>query len=73
MLFTYLMEGLLRSGTLPIMGGQCHIQFHIVRNRVKTISDFKWCGNADEVLEYTIDEDRLRNIITKADVTSKTI
>ena len=33
----------------------------------------KWCDNADEVLEYIIDGDRLRNIITKVDVTSRTI
>lgn len=34
-------------------------------NRFKTISDFKWCDDADEVLEYVIDEDRLRDIIPK--------
>ena len=33
----------------------------------------KWCDNADEVLEYTIDGDRLRDIITKVDVTDRTI
>lgn len=33
----------------------------------------KWCDNADEVLEYVIDGDRLRDIITKVDVTSRTI
>lgn len=33
----------------------------------------KWCNNADEVLEYVIDGDRLRDIITKVDVTSRTI
>lgn len=33
----------------------------------------KWCDNADEVLEYAIDGDRLRDIITKVDVTDRTI
>lgn len=33
----------------------------------------KWCDNADEVLEYTIDGNRLRDIITKVDVTDRTI
>ena len=33
----------------------------------------KWCDSADEVLEYIIDGDRLRDIITKVDVTSRTI
>ena len=33
----------------------------------------KWRDNADEVLEYVIDGDRLRDIITKVDVTSRTI
>lgn len=33
----------------------------------------KWCDNADEVLEYIIDGDRLRDIITKVDVTDRTI
>lgn len=33
----------------------------------------KWCDNADEVLEYVIDGDRLRDIITKVDVTGRTI
>lgn len=33
----------------------------------------KWCNNADEVLEYMIDGDRLRDIITKVNVTSRTI
>ena len=33
----------------------------------------KWCDNADEVLEYTIDGDRLWDIITKVDVTDRTI
>ena len=33
----------------------------------------KWCDDADEVLEYIIDGDRLRDIITKVDVTSRTI
>lgn len=33
----------------------------------------KWCDNADEVLKYVIDGDRLRDIITKVDVTSRTI
>lgn len=30
----------------------------------------KWCDDADEVLEYIIDGDRLRDIITKVNVTS---
>lgn len=33
----------------------------------------KWCDSADEVLEYMIDGDRLRDIITKVDVTDRTI
>lgn len=33
----------------------------------------KWCDSADEVLEYIIDGDRLRGIITKVDVTDRTI
>lgn len=32
-----------------------------------------WCDTADEVLEYIIDGDRLRDIITKVEVTSRTI
>lgn len=33
----------------------------------------KWCNNADEVPEYIIDGERLRDIITQADVTGRTI
>ena len=33
----------------------------------------KWCDDADEVLEYIIDGDRLRDIITKVNVTSRTV
>ena len=33
----------------------------------------KWCDTADEVLEYIIDGDRLRDIITKVEVTDRTI
>ena len=33
----------------------------------------KWCDTADEVLEYMIDGDRLRDIITKVEVTDRTI
>ena len=33
----------------------------------------KWCDNADEVLEYVIDGQRLREIITKVKVWSRTI
>lgn len=32
-----------------------------------------WCDTADDVLEYRIDGDRLRDIITKVKVTSRTI
>lgn len=32
-----------------------------------------WCDTADEILEYVIDGVRLRDIITKIDVTSRTI
>ena len=32
-----------------------------------------WCDTADEVLEYVIDGDRLRDIITKVEVTDRTI
>lgn len=32
-----------------------------------------WCDTADEVLEYSIDGDRLRDIITKVEVTDRTI
>ncbi|WP_040195474.1 hypothetical protein [Candidatus Soleaferrea massiliensis] len=33
----------------------------------------KWCDTADELLEYTIDGDRLRDIITKVHVLDRTI
>lgn len=33
----------------------------------------KWCDSADEVLEYVIDGDRLRDIITKVEVIDRTI
>ena len=33
----------------------------------------KWCDTADEVLEYVIDGDRLRDIITEVEVTDRTI
>lgn len=33
----------------------------------------KWCDTADEVLEYTIDGVRLRDIITEVEVTDRTI
>lgn len=33
----------------------------------------KWCNDADEVLEYMIDGERLRDIITKVEVTDRTI
>ena len=32
-----------------------------------------WCDTVDEVLEYIIDGDRLRDIITKVEVTNRTI
>ncbi len=33
----------------------------------------KWCDNADEVLEYKVGEDRLRDVITKVTVWDRTI
>lgn len=33
----------------------------------------KWCDTADAVLEYRIDGDRLRDIITQVEVVSRTI
>lgn len=33
----------------------------------------RWYDTADDVLEYIIDGDRLRNIITKVEVTDRTI
>lgn len=33
----------------------------------------KWCDNADEVLEYTVGGDRLRDVITKVEVFERTI
>ncbi|WP_052446572.1 DUF4417 domain-containing protein [Candidatus Soleaferrea massiliensis] len=33
----------------------------------------KWCDTADELLEYTVDGDRLRDIITKVHVLDRTI
>ena len=33
----------------------------------------KWCDTADEVLEYTIDGQHLRDIITKVEVIDRTI
>lgn len=33
----------------------------------------KWCDTAEEVLEYPIDGDRLREIITKVDEIDRTI
>lgn len=33
----------------------------------------KWCDTADEVLEYQIDGERLRDIITKVEVIDRTI
>ena len=33
----------------------------------------KWCDNADEVLEYMVGEDRLRDVITQVTVIERTI
>ena len=33
----------------------------------------KWCANADEVLEYMVSEDRLRDVITQVTVIERTI
>lgn len=33
----------------------------------------KWCEDVDEILEYMIDGERLRDIITKVEVTDRTI
>lgn len=33
----------------------------------------KWCDNADEVLEYIVGEDRLRDVITQAEVIERNI
>ena len=33
----------------------------------------KWCDTADEVLEYVIDGNRLRDIITQVEITDRTI
>ncbi len=33
----------------------------------------KWCDSADEVLEYTVGNDRLRDVITQVKVWSRTI
>ncbi len=33
----------------------------------------KWCDNADEVLEYMVGEDRLRDVITQVEVFERTI
>lgn len=33
----------------------------------------KWCNNIDEVLEYMVGEDRLRDIITKITVWDRTL
>ena len=32
-----------------------------------------WCNSADEVLEYRVGKDRLRDVITKVTVTDRTI
>ena len=36
-------------------------------------STAKWCSNADEVLEYMVGEDRLRDVIKKVEVFVRTI
>ncbi len=36
-------------------------------------SQEKWCQNVDEVLEYTVGEDRLRDVITKVRITYQTL
>ena len=33
----------------------------------------KWCENADEVLEYMVGEDRLRDVITQVSVIDRTL
>ena len=33
----------------------------------------KWCNTADEVLEYMVGKDQLRNVITKVTVIDRTI
>lgn len=33
----------------------------------------KWCSNADEVLEYMVGEDQLRDVITKVEVIERTL
>ncbi len=33
----------------------------------------KWCDNADEVLEYMVGDDRLRDVITQVTVIERTI
>jgi len=33
----------------------------------------KWCDTADEVLEYMVEDDRLRDVITQVTVWDRTI
>ena len=35
--------------------------------------DEKWCASPDEVLEYTVGSDRLRDIITRVEVVERTL
>ena len=35
--------------------------------------DEKWCASPDEVLEYTVGGDRLRDIITRVEVVERTL
>ncbi len=51
-------------------GMQMLICEKFVDNQQKTE---KWCKDVDEILEYMIDGERLRDIITKVEVTDRTI
>ncbi len=50
------------------------IQMLISQTRVENMEETeKWCDSADELLEYTVSGDRLRDVITQVTVIDRTI
>ena len=48
----------------------CIMNFKILEVNTRTE---KWCDSADEILEYLVGNDRLRDVITQVKVWSRTI
>lgn len=67
---TEYLEFSLNKTHIRVRDANVNLPKKFVDNQQKTE---KWCKDVDEVLEYMIDGERLRDIITKVEVTDRTI